>query len=106
MAAFAHGFKRSIDLAECGLGNCGILAPLGNGHQRDALIAKTSGPIQGHALARPFLQRLAIGGIRLFELRGPPLKLPEMDSALPRLFWVLAQSSGTRSRVCSSSASR
>ena len=112
------------------------------------------GPVERHPLARPFLQRLAKGGDRLFEpcraalalarasltrgrdrsgswpsgaaparasapsaprdRRRPPLRAlpcrsrarPASLTRLPRLFWVMAQSSGTRSRVRSFSASR
>ena len=72
-----------------------------------AQIVLGHGPVERHALAGPFLQRLAIGGDGLFEPRRPALALARgLDSALPRLFWVMAQSSGTRSRVRSFSASR
>jgi len=42
------------------------------------------------------------GALRqLFEPRRPALALPRFWSAAPRLFWVVAQSSGPRSRVLS-----
>src|SRR6516162_3178436 len=54
--------ERGVDLVECGLSHCGILAPLGKEYQRDALVAKAAGPVQQHALAGSFCQRLAKGG--------------------------------------------
>src|SRR5262249_29785359 len=77
MAAITHGFKRSIDLVECGLGHGGIPPPLGEEYQRNASIPKTRGPLQRHALARPFLQRLAIGRRRLLQPRRAALALTE-----------------------------
>src|SRR5262249_57307212 len=71
IAAIAHGFKRRVDLAECGLSHCGILVPVGEEHQRDAFIAKTPGPLERHTLAGLFFHRLAIGNDSLFELRRP-----------------------------------
>src|SRR5215472_17227778 len=59
IAAIAHRFKRLIDLAERGLGHGGVSAPLGEEHQRDTFIAITHGPLERHALARHFLQRVA-----------------------------------------------
>src|SRR5262245_27703573 len=73
MAAIAHRFKRSIDLAECGLSHGGVPRPLGKAHQREAFIAKSHGPVERHALASVFLQRLAIGDNGLFELRRSAL---------------------------------
>ena len=58
-----------------------------------------SAPIERSPLARSFLQRRAIGCDRLLEPRRPALPLAKPPSALPRLFCVAAQSSGTRSRV-------
>ena len=43
---------------------------------------------------------------RLFEARGAALAFPSIESAVPRLFCVVAHWSGTRSRVHSSSAER
>ena len=81
--------------------------PLAEPLERIAEIVLRRRPVERHALARPFLQRLAIGRDRLLKLRRPALPLAErLSSALPRLFCVVAQSSGTRSRVNSSSASR
>ena len=76
------------------------------GSQRNAEIVLGHGPVERHALAGLFLQRRAIGGDRLLEPRRPALALSEVRSAMPRLFWVVAQSSGTRSRVRSFSAAR
>src|SRR5262249_28594343 len=73
MAATTQRFKRSIDLAECGLGHGGVPPPLGKEHQRDAFVAKTPGPVERHALARPFLQRVAIGPDRLLQPRRSAL---------------------------------
>ena len=61
--------ERGVDLVECGLSHCGILAPLGKEYQRDALVAKAAGPVQQHALAGSFCQRLAKGGDGLCERR-------------------------------------
>jgi hypothetical protein len=36
------------------------------------------GPIERHALACPFLQRLAVGRDRVFELHSPALSLPKL----------------------------
>src|SRR6516162_2506964 len=77
IAAIAHRFKRLFDLAERGLSHGGVPPPLGNKHQRDTVVAKARGPIQGRALAGPFFQRLAIGNNCLFELRRPALAFPE-----------------------------
>ena len=74
--------------------------------QRSAEIVLGRGPLQRHALAGAFLERLAVGGDRLFEGAVPLSRSPSRSRALPRLFWVMAQSSGTRSRVRTSSASR
>src|ERR1700730_14920290 len=57
IAATRHGFKRSIDLAERGLRQGTVPAPLGEEHQRNAFIAKTPGPLERHTLARPVLER-------------------------------------------------
>jgi hypothetical protein len=46
IAAIAHRFKGSIDLAEGGLRHGGVSAPLGEEHQHDTLIAKTHGPLE------------------------------------------------------------
>jgi len=78
MAAIAHCLERGVDLVECGLGHCGILAPLGKEYQRDALVAKAAGPVQQHALAGSFCQRLAKGGDGLCEPRPPALALSEV----------------------------
>src|SRR6516165_8026628 len=77
ITAVADGFKRLIDLAERGLSHAGVPPPLGKEHQRDAFIAKTPGPPERHTLARPFLQRLAIGSDSLFEFRRPTLPAPK-----------------------------
>ena len=77
IAAIAHRFKRRIDLAECGLSHGCVPPPLGEEHQRNAFIPKTHGPIERHALAGPFLQRLAIGDDCLFELCRPALASPQ-----------------------------
>src|SRR5262245_33584962 len=77
IAAIARRFKRRIDLSERDLAHGGVLPPFGKDHQHDTLVAKAQGPIEWHALARVFLQRLAIGDDRLFELRRPALALPE-----------------------------
>jgi hypothetical protein len=69
MTAIPDLFVRRIDLVERGLSHNGVPTPLGNKHQSAALIAETRGPLERDALARPFLQRLAIGNDRLFELR-------------------------------------
>src|SRR6516162_3073029 len=79
MAAIAHRFKRRIDLAECGLGHSGVLAPHGKEHQCDTLVAKADAPLKWHAFAGSFLQRLPIGGDRLFEPFRPALSLPETE---------------------------
>src|SRR5262249_55193220 len=67
MAAIAHRFKCRIDLAERGLSDGGVPPPLDEEHQRNAFVPKTHGPVERHSLARPFLQRLAIGGDRLLQ---------------------------------------
>ena len=128
--------------------------PLPERLERIAEIVLRRRPVERNPLARPFLQRRAIGRHRLLEPRRPALPLPErsraqcrdssasppsraeparasappaprdrprpppraapsrsparraLSSASPRLVCVAAQSSGTRSRVSSSSAAR
>src|SRR5262249_2097093 len=55
MTAIAHRVVRRIELAERCLGHAAIPTPLGNKHQSHALIAKSRGPLEWHALACPFL---------------------------------------------------
>src|SRR5436309_2918730 len=78
MTSIAQFYERRLDLAKRSLGHRGVAAPLGEAPQRDALIAKTRGPVERHALAGPFLERLAIGGDGLFQLRRPALALAEI----------------------------
>ena len=79
-------------------------SPARRASQAQCQIVLRHRPVERHSLARPFLKRRAIGRNRLLEPRCPALPLAEPVSALPRLFCVVAQSSGTRSRVSSSSA--
>ena len=75
--------------------------------KRDAEVVLRHRPVERHALAGHFLQRGAKGGDRLLQPRRAALALARASqSAMPRLFCVIAQSSGTRSRVISSSAAR
>ena len=74
--------------------------------ERVAEVVLGRGPLQRDALARPDLQGGAIGGDRLFQPLGAVLARDEVWSAVPRLFWVMAQSSGTRSRVLTPRAAR
>jgi len=73
--------ERGVDLVECGLSHCGILAPLGKEYQRDALVAKAAGPVQQHALAGSFCQRLAKGGDGLCERRLALSEVPYRSAA-------------------------
>src|SRR5215831_3011849 len=73
MAAIAHRLECCIDLAECGLGHGGVCASLREEDQCDAFIAKTPGPLERHALACLFLQRLTIGEDGLFKPRRSAL---------------------------------
>jgi len=73
IAAIARRFKRHIELVERSLSHGGVIPPRGKEHQRDAFVAQTRGPVEWHALPGLFLQRLAIGGDSLFQLRGPAL---------------------------------
>ena len=85
IADIAYGFRRHIDLAERGLSHAGVPPPLGKEHQRDAFIAKTPGPPERHTLARPFLQRLAIGSDSLFKLRRPALASPKSGKRITQI---------------------
>jgi hypothetical protein len=77
MAATAHRFECRIDLAEGILRHGDVFPPVSKNHQRYTLVAKAAGPIERHALAGPFLQRLAIGNNGLFEFCRPALTLSE-----------------------------
>src|SRR5262249_52394078 len=77
MTAIAHGFKGSIDLTERDLSHGGIPPPLCEEHQRNTFIPKTRAPLKRHALARPFLQRLAKGRDRLPQPRSAAPALTE-----------------------------
>ena len=69
-------------------------------------VALGRGPLERQARAGAFRERRLVGRDRLLEPRGAALAPPSAERALPRLFSVIAQSSGARSRVCSSSAAR
>ncbi len=106
MAAIAHRLECCIDLAERDLGHGCVPPPLGEKHQRNAFIPKTQGPLEWHALARHFLQRLAIGRDRLLQSRRAAFARAERLQRSAEIFCVVAHSSGTRSRALSFSASR
>ena len=72
--------------------------PLPERQERIAEIVLRPRPLKRNALAGPLLQRGAIGRDRLLQTRRPALPLPKRESATPRLFCTIAQSSGTRSR--------
>src|ERR1700730_3589300 len=69
-------FKCRLDLPKSCLGHRCVFFAIRKLHHRDALIADARGPIEREALARPFLQRLAIGRDRLLEPLRPVLALP------------------------------
>ena len=69
MAATAHRFECRIDLAEGILRHGDVFPPVSKNHQRYTLVAKAAGPVQQHALAGSFCQRLAKGGDGLCERR-------------------------------------
>src|SRR6516162_9326006 len=75
--------------------------------QRNAQIDVDRSPLDRAALTAHFLERFAKGDGSLFEFgRAPPPRIPMAFNAEPKLYWVAAHSSGTRSRVLSLSASR
>src|SRR2546430_77958 len=85
IAAIAHYFGRLIDLAERSPRHGGVLPPLGKEHQSETLIAKSPGPVERVTLGGVFLQRFAIGGDRLFELRRSALTLPETGKRIAQI---------------------
>ena len=72
----------------------------------DGEVVLGDGPLEWHALAGQFLAGFAMGFDGLCEPPAPLSRLPSSLSAVPRLFWVVAHSSGTRARVNSCKASR
>jgi len=106
IADVAHCFDRLIDLAESSYRHGGILPPLGEQHQGEALVAKSPRPVERVPLGGVFLQCFAISSDGLFQFPGSALALSEPESAMPRLFWVTAHSRGVRTRVRSFNASR
>ena len=62
------------------------------------IVLGTSLHLKRNALARSLLQRLAIRRNRLLEFPRPLSRSPSRQSAAPRLFCVVAQSSGTSAR--------
>src|SRR5438128_112709 len=94
IAAVAHCFDRLIDLAERSYRHGGILPPLGEQHQGEALVAKSSRPIERVPLAGAFLQRLAISNDCLFQPCRSTLALPKAPEGEPQI--VLRLSPGER----------
>ena len=78
--------------------------PLAERFQRLAETDLGRGPLHRHPLAAAFQKRQPIHLDGLIELRVSLVAAPSAASASPRLLWVAAQSSGTRSRVRSSRA--
>jgi hypothetical protein len=75
--------------------------PLGEQHQGEALVPKSSRPVERVPLGGVFLQYFAISSDGLFQFLVPLSRSPSLKSAMPRLFWVTAHSRGVRPRVLS-----
>ena len=76
--------------------------PLAQGPEREAQVVLGPGPVLGQVVAGVDGEGLAVGLDRLAQPprpSGPALTLAQGPSAMPRLFWVLAQSWGRSSRV-------
>ena len=84
----------------------GAALPLTQGPKGIAEVVLGRSPIERHALAGTFLKGGAEGVHSLLKRSVPFSRSPRAPRALPRLFWVVAQLSGTRSRVYSSRAAR
>ena len=80
--------------------------PLAERPERVSKVALRARPAERNTLARRFLQRRDFGRDRLLDPRVPLSRSPSARSVFPRPICVPAQSSGTRSRVRSSSADR
>src|SRR3954451_16857954 len=71
--------------------------------ERDAESQLRPGPLERDAVAGVLLECSAKGGDRRIEALGAALSSPSLASVLSRASCVMAHSSGTRSRVLSSS---
>ena len=79
MIAVTHNLESHGDLRHSGLGRAPVAEPLGEQPEGDTLVACAGGPLERHALAIEFLERVAEGrdGFEQMRPRGP------VDSRMP-----------------------
>ena len=73
-------------------------SPFAKAQECDAQVVLRHGPVERHPLAGVFLERERKASTPCSSPAVPLPRSPSISRARPRLFWVPAQSSGTRSR--------